>query len=210
MTVFEMLDAILKRYAGADPESLASFKPVYYARFGKREGPHLQAAFDECCATFKPTARQPFPIPLDIEAHLPSLRHDGEGTPPIREKLERRSARAAVFLADWLAGQGGKIKAQRAPLLYAACFLEATDQARARALDDRVSGIVLDQPTINLCFQRAISTERVKRFGRMPGDMHKHWSQLVEIATEWKLDITPEWWSKDTAKSLAQKDREAA
>jgi hypothetical protein len=108
-----------------------------------------------------------------------------------------------VFLDDWLRGQGAKIKAQRAPLLYTACFLEAMEQAKARALDDRVTAIVLDQKTINLCFQRAISQERVSRFGRPPADMHKHWSQLVEIATEWKLEITPEWWGKETAKSLA-------
>jgi hypothetical protein len=108
------------------------------------------------------------------------------------------------------AGAGRQDQGPACEPLYAACFHEATDQAKARALDDRVSGIVLDQPTLNLCFQRAISTERVRRFGRLPSDMHKHWSQLVEIATEWKLDITPEWWGRETAKSLARKDREAA
>lgn len=208
MTVQQLLEAILKRYAGASPEALGSFKSVYYARFEKREGPHLQQAFDDCCATFDPTARKPFPIPKDIEEHMPVLRQDKDANdgPPIRGLLERRLARAAVFLEDWLRGQGAKIKASRAPLLYTACFLEAMEQAKARALDDRVAGIVLDQKTINLCFQRAISQERVSRFGRPPADMHKHWSQLVEIAGEWKLEITPEWWGKETAKSLATKE----
>lgn len=209
MTVTQLLERLAGAFPAFNARAVEAWAPVFRAQFGKREGPHLADAFTACLASFDPKARNKlFPTPPDIEAQMPSLKHAEEGTPPIRDQLQRRTARAAVFLADWLTGQGAKIKAQRSPLLYAACFLEAMDQAKARALNERVSGIVLDQKTINLCFQRAISTERVKRFGRMPGDMHKHWLQLTEIATEWGLEITPEWWSADTAKSLAK--REAA
>jgi hypothetical protein len=187
---------------------MATFKPVFRARFGHREGPHLAKAFTETVASFRPSSRQPFPIPLDVEIHLPSLPKADEsgGGPPIREKLQARHDRSRSLLSGWEDGQGAKIKAQRAPQLYAACWLEAFDQARIRALDDRVQRLVLSQAEINTCFQRAISTERVKRHGRPPSNAEQHWQQLTEIAAEWGLQITPEWWSKDTAKSLAQKE----
>lgn len=205
------VDELLRRWAnayGIEAKRLEAWAPIFRATFEKREGPHLGAAFTACMASFDASrAKKAFPTPPDIEAHMPSLKlvSDDPAGPPIREKLDQRHARSRVLLTDWEQGQGAKIKAQRAPQLYAACWLEAFDQAKAKALDDRVSGIRLEQPKINECFQRAISTERVRRFGRPSADMHRHWQQLVEIATEWKLEIAPEWWSEDTAKSLAEK-----
>lgn len=209
MTVQELLADLLKRYPGANPEALASFKSVFYARLGKREGPHLQAAFDECCASFKPTFNQPFPVPANIEQHMPALRSadDGGAGNPIREALQRRHDRARALLAEWEVDQGAKIQRERAPELYAACWLEAFDQARQKALDDRVQRLILDQATINLCFKRAIGIERAHR-GRLPAAPAQWWQQVEEIARRWGLQITPGWWSAEASKALEA--REAA
>lgn len=206
MTVDELLTRIIG-LPGVTPEAMKTYAPVFRSRFEKREGEHLRVAFEETLATFKPTAKQPFPIPADIEAHMPSLRTpEQNGGKPIRPMLEKRALRAKILIDDWMAGQGAKIRQSRPEPLYAACLLEAMDQAKAKALDERISGIVLDQAKVNECFQRAISAERVRRHGRIPHDAQRWWSQIVPIAAEWGLTITPGWWSKKTAEALDRKD----
>lgn len=207
MTVQQLLDAIAAAYPGASPEAMATFKPVFFARFEKRQGPHLEQAFRDTLATFKATARQPFPIPANIEDHLPRLTKAAEKhDKPIRESLERRDVAMRVLVNNWLIGQGAKIKQERATPLYAACLLEAMEQARKRALDERVTRIVLDQAKLAECYQRALSSERQRRHGRADRlAPAAWWEQLTAIAAEWNFQITPEWWSKDTAAALNPK-----
>ena len=200
MTVTELIDRILSAYPGATPEAMATFKPVFQERFGRREGPHLEAAFHATLATFKPAYKQPFPIPLDLEQHMPSL-HLAGGEAPIREMLAKRHDRARTLVNDWLAGQGAKIKAARAQPLYAACLLEVI--ALARASNVTVQAILLDPPHLARCYQIALSNERNRRHGRPERySAAQWWGQIEDIAREWGLDVTPAWWGKDTAEAL--------
>lgn len=207
MTVDELLRLLAKGFPSF-ANGLEAWAPVFRARFEKREGPHLAEAYQAVMASFDPVkAKRGHPGPNDIEAHMPSLRTpEQNGGAPIRPMLEKRALRAKVLIDDWMAGQGAKIRQSRPEPLYAACLLEAMDQAKAKALDERISGIVLDQAKVNECFQRAISAERVRRHGRIPHDAQRWWSQIVPIAAEWGLTITPGWWSKKTAEALDRKD----
>ncbi len=206
MTVDELLKILAHTYPAFTVERMTHWAPVYRARLQHREGPHLGLAVTEALGTFEAKNAKPFPIPKDFEVHLPSLSKidSDKKDPPIRAKLTQRHERSRQLLADWEAGQGSKIKASRAPQLHAACWLEAFDQAKAKALDERVTALKLDQPTINKCFQRAISTERAKRMGRMLANPQRHWSQLEEIAHGWGLEITPSWWSEEMGRALTQ------
>ncbi len=197
MTVAELLARIIAAYPGATDAAMATFK--------HREGPHLQTAFETVLASFRATARQPFPIPADIEHHMPSLtKPAGKGEKPIRDLLERRQARAKVMLDDWKLGQGAKIKAARPEPIYTACLFKAQDQAQLKALDDRVTGIILTKDELKACCQSALSIERRNRHGRPERySTAQWWAQITDLATEWQVEVTPEWWSKTAVKALA-------
>lgn len=184
MTVAELMQSILTAYPGASPDALATFQPVFRDRLGSREGPHLAAAFTTCLAEFKPTSRQPFPIPLDIESRMPAM--PSSTGRPIAADLERRAERGRELLADWLAGQGAKIRAARAQPLYAACLLEAQERARRGGKGP----VILSQDDIVVCFQRAVSTARAQS-GRLPADAGRWWQEVSAIARGW--GIVPPW-----------------
>jgi hypothetical protein len=181
MNVSELLTAIGRTYPGATPEALATFKPVFQARFERREGPHLAQAFQDCIANFEATARKPFPIPRDIETHMPVLRTaDDSGGGPIREALASRNARAVVAYADWYAGQGRKIKANRPRPVFDACVLEALSLAPKR------SPLILKAEEIATCEQRALSQARVAKFGRIPNKAEEWEAQIAQVRAEWE------------------------
>jgi hypothetical protein len=187
MTVTELLVIIARSYPGATPEALASFKPVFQARFAHREGPHLAAALHAVMASFSANSRKPFPIPSDIEAHMPALRSaDDSGGKPIREALEARNARAVAAYADWYAGQGRKIKANRPRPVFDACVLEALSLAGRR------SPLVLKAEEIATCEQRALSQARVAKFGRIPNKAEEWESQIAQVRTDWAALAIPE------------------
>lgn len=180
MTVSDLLAAILKAYPGVTPEALATFKPVFQARFERREGPHLAQAFQDCIANFEPTARKPFPIPKDIEAHMPVLRSaDDRSGAPIRQALAARSERAVAAYADWYAGQRRKIKTNRPRPVFDACVLEALSLAGRRA------PLILKAEEIAVCEQRALSQARVAKFGRIPAKAEEWEAQIAQIRADW-------------------------
>ena len=206
MTVTELIDRILTAYPGASPEAMATFRPVFQERFGRREGPHLEAAFNACLASFKPSYRQPFPVPLDIEQHMP-IKAGRIGT-PIRDVLNSRADRARGLITEWQAGQGAKIKAARAQPLYAACLLEVISVAKGSNVT--VRSILLDPPHLARCYQNALSNERNRRYGRPERyTAEQWWAQIEEIAREWGLEITPAWWGQSTAEALNPQEKAA-
>lgn len=185
MTVFDLLTAILAAYPGANAEALASFKPVFYARLQKHEGAALEKAYSDVFGTFKPTARQPFPIPADFEAHLPSGKLDlGKGSsdagPPIRQWLADRDARRKRNFEEWANGQGAKIKANRPHAVYAACVLMATELAAQRR--DR---LVLSAEQIARCEEKALARARVEMFGPPPKSEDAWRAQLDQVRAAW-------------------------
>jgi hypothetical protein len=210
MTVDELLRKLANAYTAFDAKRVEAWRPVFKAAFGRREGPHLAEAYNACLVSFDPKKTgKLFPTPPDIEQHMPSIGKPADPNlgKPIRAMLEQRGRRSKALIAGWLGEQGAKVKAQRHPELYAACFLEAASQCTAKALDDRVTAIVLDKDQIRVCFQSALSNERNRRHGPVGRyNAEAWWAQLEEIAGEWKLDITPEWWSDDAAKTLSRKE----
>lgn len=202
MTVAELIDRLIGAYPGASPEAFATFKPVFYARFKKREGEPLQAAFDATLAEFKPKYGQPFPIPGDFERNMPSGKLDlgrGEGQ---KLDLDGRKRRADGLFAEWQAGQGTRA-AKGNPALRRALEHIAQPLANLLAWDENPEPLVLTRDQLKLACQRAISFERLARYGQPPRDRVRWWEQIAAIAAEWRIDISPEWWDAETAKALA-------
>lgn len=208
MTVSELIDRILAAYAGASPEAMATFKPVFYARFSKREGPHLQAAFEAVLAEFKPTMRQPFPIPANIEAHMPGSGLDygtGDGH---KLDLDGRKRRADSLFANWLAGQGTRA-AKGNEMLRRALENVARPVADVMGWNENPEPLVLTRDQLKTACQRAISQERRLRYGQIPKDRFVWWQQITDVAASWSIEVTPHWWDETTGKALTQPDVEA-
>ena len=191
MTVTELLACIMAVYAGATPEALKTFVPVFHKRFRAREGDHLQVAADEVFATFKAKYGQPFPIPADFEPHMPKLHHAGrgDGGSPIRAAMEARNARATRLHAAWLAEQGHKIKAARHISVYGACVLMIMDICRVA--HDRTQRVMLTADQIAECEMRALSSERAHRW--QPAKTNEEWDEQIEqIRAEWAKPVQQE------------------
>lgn len=202
MTVVELLDSILKAYPGANPDALATFRPVFVARFGKREGPHLRAAFEATLAEFKPKYGTPFPIPADFERHMPSATlHAGndKGGPPL--DLAGRKGRADSLFASWQAGQCRR--ADKGNLLLRRALENTARQvADVMGWQENPEPLVLTSAQLKKACQSAISQERRARYGQPPKDKHLWWRQLSSVAAEWGIQITPEWWDKPTGEAF--------
>jgi hypothetical protein len=182
VTVTELLARIITAYPGATTDAMKTFKPVFYARLQKHEGDKLDEAANAVLGSFKPKFGQPFPIPADFEAHLPSGKLDlgGEGGPPIRQWLADRDARRKRNFAEWANGQGAKIRANRPHAVYSACVLMATELAAKRR--DR---LVLTAEQIALCEEQALSRARVEMFGPPPKSPDVWHTQREKVREAW-------------------------
>lgn len=164
MTVTELLKAIQAAYPGATSEALATFVPVFHARLRRHEGDGLQTAATEVLGTFSATARKPFPICADFEAHLPSGKlHLPSDGPAI--DFKSRKQRKESLVQEWQAGQGAKIKPARGPFVYAHCLWEAQRIAGDRAWADNPARVVLSPDQIQKCEDQAVSTARLSAQG---------------------------------------------
>lgn len=181
MTVSDLLARIIAAYPGATQDAMKTFKPVFYARLQRHEGEALEAAATAVLGTFRPKFGQPFPIPADFEAHLPSgkLSLGRESGPSIRQWLADRTRNSPVTYAGWLAGQGAKIKANRPDQVYVAC------QHEASAMSGRGGPIVLSVEQIKLCEERALSQERVRMFGPPPKSEAAWLDQIQQVRDAW-------------------------
>lgn len=182
MTVTELLARIIAAYPGATTEAMKTFKPVFYARLQKFEGDKLDEAANAVLGSFKPKFGQPFPIPADFEAHLPSGKLDlgSDGGPPIRQWLADRDARRKRNYEEWANGQGAKIKANRPHGVYSACALMAMELSPKRR--DR---LVLSAEQIALCEEQALSRARVEMFGPPPKSDEAWRAQLDQVRAAW-------------------------
>lgn len=185
MTVTDLLNRLVALYPGATGDAIKAIKSAYYARLQRHEGDKLATAADEVFATFKPKFGQPFPIPADFEAHLPSGRLDlGKGSsdagPPIRQWLADRDVRRKRNFEDWANGQGAKIKANRPHAVYAACVLMASELA-ARRRDK----LMLSAEQITLCEEQALSRARVEMFGPPPKTEEAWTAQCAQVREVW-------------------------
>lgn len=187
MTVVELLNRIIDAYPGATPEAMQSFKSAFYGRLQRHEGPLLAEATDAVLGSFKPKYGQPFPIPADFEAHLPSgkLNLPSEGH-SIRQALKDRAERQKRAFSAWLQTQGVKIKQARPVAVYNACVMLAADLAKQ---SDRV---ILKPEQITLCEERALSQARVQMFGALPRTSEAWQAQIEQVRASWTAGGSPE------------------
>lgn len=191
MTVTDLLAKILAMYPGATPEAIASFKPVFYARFGNREGPHLAEAATEVFATFQPAHRKPFPIPADFEAHLPSRRStQGDGAAIDLDGMVERKTR---ILTEWRAAQGHRGANGVLEVLRALEFI-AEPIAVQTAWKNAPEPLRLTAKNLRLAQHRAISLARVNEFGPPPKDPAVWWAQIQQIAARWNIPTHYDHW----------------
>lgn len=188
MTVADLLARIIGAYPGATQDAMKTFKPVFYARLQRHEGERLEAAATEVLGTFRPKFGQPFPIPADFEAHLPSGKLDlgRENGPPIRQWLADRDARRKRVYADWLAGQGAKIRANRPHAVFSACNMAAMDLSNTAR--DR---LILNAEQIKTCEEQALARARVEMFGPPPKSEEAWESQREQVRAAWQANPQP-------------------
>lgn len=181
MTVSELLKRMLGAYPSFDAKAGETWAPVFRARLGRHEGERLAAASLEVLGSFKPTVRQPFPIPADFEAHLPSGKLDlgRDSGPSIRQWLEDRARKGREAYAEWANGQGAKIKTNRPAQVYTACQHMAADLSRTGRR------VVLSADQIKLCEERALSQERVRMFGPPPKTAETWLRQIQQVREAW-------------------------
>ncbi len=187
MTVAELLASILRAYPGADEGAIATFKPVFYARFKHREGERLKAAAEEVFATFNATARKPFPIPNDFEEHMPRSHPTIAGEGPLRAALVAREARWRKLFGEWYQVQGVRLKGNRPQPVFDACILEAKDLCEKA--DERTARVILSAEQIRICEARALSQSRVRMFGALPKTNEAWDNQFEQVRQAW---ATPE------------------
>ena len=85
---------------------------------------------------------------------------------------------------DWLAVQGARIQTARPRRVYYACArlaFERSDKGPVR----------LSAVDIARCQERALSSERVHRFGRLPATAEEWDAQVAQITAEWKGGPSP-------------------
>lgn len=164
MTVAELLARIIALYPGASAEALGALRPVFQARFQHREGKPLESAANEVFASFKATARQPFPIPVDFEQHLSDIvPKDKSGGPKIDFAAFRE--RKEALMRDWEERQGRGITGARGEKIAASCRSTARDIAHMRAWSAEPVGIVLTAEQIQKCEDHVVSCERMGTYG---------------------------------------------
>lgn len=196
MTVTELLENILRVYAGATAEALKAIRGAYFARLREHEGAPLQTAWDAVVARFKATVRQPFPIVADFEAELPANRASLPGGAK-RLDLQGRNERLRHLMARWRADQGHE--ARDVPEVFRAMEHIAGLQASLRSWAERPDRIWLDEADLALARKRAISQQRRLEFGDIPPKVEAVFlDQVREIGERWGIRLAAADWTQAT------------
>jgi len=198
MTVTDLLQAILNAYPGATPEALATFKPVFYARLQAFEGDKLKTAFEATLGEFKPTARQPFPICADFEAHLPKRLDLGSIGPAL--DVKGHGDRTRRIMAEWREAQGKRGAQGITEVLRALEFIAEPIASQQAWKGDNTPPLRLTAKQLRLAQHRAISQERNRQHGPiMPSLKADHWWEQIEaIGRAWNIPMTPSEWESST------------
>ncbi len=182
MTVDELLTKLAMAFPSFNATAVEAWAPVFRARFGHREGPKLADAYEQTLGEFSvKKSKSLFPVPADFEAFMPSLKD--VKAPPIGKMLEERHQRARKLFEQWHDSQGLKIKEARPKAVYGACALEAYERGKRSFSDNE--RVLLSSEDIAICEQRAVTSERIHRFGAMPKSPEAWKSQCAEIRAEW-------------------------
>lgn len=180
MTVTELLSRIIAAYPGATSEAMKTFVPIFHARLRIHEGPQLDDAATAVLGSFKPKYGQPFPIPGDFEAHLPSGKINlPSDESPIRQAMKDQAERKERNFNEWHRGQGAKIKDNRPAPVYNACVLLAAEMSK------RNGRLPLSAEQIKSCEDRALSQARAAMFGPLPRTNETWTDQIEAVRVAW-------------------------
>lgn len=205
MTVDQLLAKLAAGFPAFNARALEALAPVYRARLEKHEGAALAQAYVETIGSFTVKATKAlFPMPADFADRLPSGKMDLG--PDVGPKLdfEARNKRAIAMYGEWLREQAPRA-AHKVPAVMKALEEIAWPIALVRAWNPKADVILLSRAQVKVAIQRAISQERLKRYGLLPRAAAPWWEQIKTIADEWRIEITPEWWGKETAAALNPK-----
>lgn len=203
MTVDQLLAKLSAAFPAFNAKATEAWAPVFRARLDKHAGPVLAKAFADVLGSFTVRgSKSLFPMPADFEAHLPGKLDLGPDAGPVVD-FDGRNRRARSMFDEWLHEQGPRAAYNRPEILKALQEI-AWPMALVRGWNEQRDRLLLTRAQVALALQRAISQERYIRYGKPSRDIHHWWSQIKGIADEWRIEITPEWWSKDTAAALAQ------
>lgn len=159
MTVSELLKRIAAAYPAFDAKASETWPAVFRARLTRFEGDLLDAAAIEVLGTFRPKYDQKFPIPLDFEQHLPSLKKLPHDDSPALD-MAGRKRRAAELVADWQQRQKPKIIQARGPIIANQCQWEVERIANTRGWARDPKPILLTVDQIQANEDRVVSSER--------------------------------------------------
>lgn len=210
MTVDQLLAKIAAAFPAFNAKATEALAPVYRARLDRHAGPLLARAYIDTLGSFTvKTSKALFPMPADFEAHLPSGRLDlGKDDGP-KIDFDARNRRAAALLADWKAGQGARAAAGVPEVMRALEFV-ARQMAERMAWHDNPKPLLLTRAQVKAAQQSAISILRRDRYGKPPLRPQRWWQQIFEVAADLRIEVTPEWWGDETARTLAQPEEIAA
>jgi hypothetical protein len=196
MTVFDLIARIIAAYPGATAEAMKTFAPVFHARLRQYEGAVLEDAATAVLGAFKPTTRQPFPIPADFEAHLPA---GGLKLPAGGPALDVKGHgdRTRRIMAEWRAAQGQRGTNGVREVLRALEFI-AEPLASQKAWANDPEPLRLTKAQLKLAQHRAISQQRRIEHGPPGKDPDLWWEQVAGIAARWGIETTRDEWTTDT------------
>lgn len=189
MKVDDVIEELTAAFPAFNSKSADVWAQAFRTRLRHHEGPALREAHVAVMAAFKPTGRQPFPLPADYDQHLPGHARVAAGAAgkSMKAELEARHSRAEWLFAGWWQNQGRKLQRALPRPVHDHCVLEAQDLARRAP--EPLQELVLTQDQIDICASRALSQWRVAKFGRLPEHTEVWERQRAEIRAlpEWQV-----------------------
>ena len=196
MTIDELLRALTGAFPAFNAAALESWAPIFRVRLAKHEGPVLRQAYTETLARFTVAkSKSLFPVPADFEAHLPSG-HPKMAAGPVLD-FKARNHRARELMAEWQEAQGNRAAGGNHDVMRALLHM-AEPIANLAAWSKNPEPIRLTRAQVRVVQQRAISQERVKRFGPITHntDGKGWWDQIEIIAQEWGIAVAYGEWGQ--------------
>jgi hypothetical protein len=198
MTVTELLKRMAGAYPSFDSKAGETWAPVFRAHMDRHEGERLEKAYVAVLGNFRPTTRQPFPIPADFEAHLPSgkLRVIPGGAGPAID-VKGHGEKSRRIMAEWRLAQGNRGANGVREIMRALEFIaEPLADLKAWTKNDDAP-LRLTRKQLVLAQHRAISQQRRIEFGPPGKDPDAWWEQISAIAQRWGIETEREEWTSD-------------
>jgi hypothetical protein len=195
MTVDELLEKLANAFPAFNARALSAWGSVFRANFARHEGEPLKAAYMAVLSSFSVAkSKALFPVPADFEPHLPG------GHPKIRSNtpaldFPSHGDRTRRLMAEWREGQGRRESGGNPEIMLALEHM-AEPLANLWGWAENPEPIRLTVKQILIVQQRAISSERRRRFGAMPRYNETWWDQIEQVAASWNIAVRWEDWGR--------------